>query len=184
MDFLAGVPATVGGAIRMNAGAFAEQTLDYVREIRFLRLDRLKHGEYCDTVTINAENENTFFGYRQGVRNIVLGAVFEGKQMSAEESLARAREYAAKRTAKQPKLPSCGSVFKNGAVPSGKLIDECGLKGTHIGGAQISEMHANFIVNTGGATAKDFMLLVKLCEEKVKEKFGITLEREFVYLAN
>ena len=183
LDFLSGVPATVGGAIRMNAGAFGRQTSEYVREVQILSFDRLKGGEYCKTVTINAENENTF-GYRRGVRDIVLGAVFEGEQMSADESLARAREYAAKRAAKQPKLPSCGSVFKNGSVSSGKLIDDCGLKGVSIGGAQISEMHANFIVNTGGATANDFMSLVKLCEERVREKFGITLEREFVYLEN
>ena len=74
---------------------------------------------------------------------------------------------------KQPKYPSCGSVFKNGAVASGKLIEDCGLKGTRCGGAEISALHGNFIVNIGGATAADFMTLVRLAGDKVLEKYGI-----------
>ena len=77
-------------------------------------------------------------------------------------------------------MPSLGSVFKNGKIPSGKLIDDCGLKGVRIGGAQVSQKHANFIVNTGGASAKDYLALAALCKKEVFEKFGILLEEEFV----
>ena len=113
------------------------------------------------------------------VDGIVLGAKLKLERVDKSASLERAREYLSMRRAKQPIEPSLGSVFKNGDIPAGKLIEECGLKGTQIGGAKISEKHANIIVNTGGATVSDYLALVKLCEIEVKTKFNIQLEREF-----
>ena len=181
-EFLNGVPLTVGGAVRMNAGAFDMQTSDYVEEVRILKLKDAKSAENADfsAETVNAKKLG--FGYRHGIEDIVLSAVLKADKIDAEESKARAKKYLASRAKKQPKFPSCGSVFKNGEVPSGKLIDECGLKGVKLGGAQISEMHGNFIVNIGGATATDFMSLVRLAEYLVYAKFGVRLQREFVYL--
>ena len=202
-EFLSGVPATVGGAVRMNAGAFNSQTADYIKEIRVLRLDCDGNGiaasdgiADCDVATecdialngsawkvATVSRDKLNLGYRQGVDAIILGATITGREMEYDKSVELSKRYLAIRAAKQPKYPSCGSVFANGEIPSGKLIEECGLKGTRIGGAMISDMHGNFIVNVGGGTADDFMSLVKLCENEVREKFGISLKREFVYLS-
>lgn len=176
-EFLSGVPATVGGAVKMNASAFLSQTADYIYNIVVLTSDNGK----IDIISLDGADID--FAYRKGVDGIVLSATLKADtSLNRAASLKLSRRYLAQRRAKQPMLPSCGSVFKNGAQPSGKLIEECGLKGRRSGGAQISEKHANFIVNTGGATADDFMSLVRLCECSVYEKFGLTLEREFVYL--
>lgn len=175
-EFLCGVPLTVGGAVRMNASAFSTETADYLDEIRVLKCD-------CDKyIAITLKREEIDFGYRRGVDRPVLGATLLSGCDSVKESEKLAARYKSFRAERQPRFPSCGSVFKNGEVPSGKLIEECGLKGARAGGAQISELHANFIVNTGGATANDFISLVRLAEESVYNKFGVTLEREFIYL--
>lgn len=174
-EFLSGVPATVGGAVRMNASAFLHQTADNICKIRMLS------GDFAKSGVKTVERDSIDFGYRTGARGVILGATFTADNIDAAKSLELCRNYTCARRAKQPCLPSCGSVFKNGDVPSGKLIELCGLKGTGIGGAQISDMHGNFIVNTGGATANDFMSLVRLAEERVYREFGIKLEREFVY---
>lgn len=181
-EFLSGVPLSVGGAVRMNAGAFESKTADYIEEVRVLRLNGAKSAENTDFTVETLSAENLDFGYRHGADEIVLSAVLKADSIDAEESKARARKYLALRAKKQPKFPSCGSVFKNGEAPSGKLIDDCGLKGVRLGGAQISELHGNFIVNRGGATGADFMSLVRLAEYCVYAKFGVRLEREFVYL--
>lgn len=175
-EFLSGVPSTVGGALRMNASAFGEQTADYVLQATVLKFD----GEKCGLLDI--PRDEIQFGYRKGIDGVVISAVLRTDKADTVKRKALAKQYSAQRKRKQPRLPSCGSVFKNGEQPAGKLIESCGLKGTRIGGAEISEMHGNFIVNMGGATASDFMCLVRLCEESVYDKFGITLEREFVLL--
>lgn len=201
LEFMTGVPATVGGMLHMNAGAFGAQTADYVRKIRVLncdcaiceRKDVNKPHDIRDSVNAGGEEDDLAeiteldiaecgFEYRKGARGVISGAVFEGVCMSAEESVKIASDYLKLRLSKQPRQPSCGSVFKNGAQPSGKLIDGCGLRGVREGGAEISKVHGNFIVNTGGATAKDFMTLVELCEREVFAKYGVRLQREFVYV--
>ena len=182
-EFLCGVPLTVGGAVRMNASAFDNETASYIEEIRVLTPNGAKSAENADfsIETVNAKKLD--FGYRDGFDGIVLSAVLKADKIDAEESKALAKKYLASRAKKQPKYPSCGSVFKNGAdYSSGKLIDDCGLKGVKLGGAQISEMHGNFIVNRGGASATDFMSLVRLAEYCVYAKFGVRLQREFIYL--
>lgn len=181
LEFLSGVPCTLGGALKMNAGAFSSQIGDYVTKIDVLNLDcangdknRIQNN--IREISINSKD----LAYRKGVDGIVLKAELKLEKKSAEQSINEAREYLRKRQDKQPSLPSLGSVFKNGKIPSGKLIDDCGLKGVKIGGAQVSQKHANFIVNVGGASAKDYLALVALCKKEVFAKFGILLEEEFV----
>lgn len=181
LEFLSGVPCTLGGALKMNAGAFSSQIGDYVTKIDVLNLDcanfdKIRIQNNIREISINSKD----LAYRKGVDGIVLKAELKLEKKSAEQSINEAREYLSKRQDKQPSLPSLGSVFKNGKIPSGKLIDDCGLKGVKIGGAQVSQKHANFIVNTGGASAKDYLALVALCKKEVFAKFGILLEEEFV----
>lgn len=170
LEFLQGVPCSVGGAIKMNAGAFGCQTGDFVSEVTVL-------NKNC-----RVENINPDFDYRKGAEGIIISAIFRlpyaDKELSADKSAA----YLRQRSFKQPQFPSCGSVFKNGEIPSGLLIERCGLKGVRCGGAEISPQHANFIVNRGGATARDFINLVELAEGVVLHECGVALEREFVYL--
>ncbi len=181
LEFLSGVPCTLGGALKMNAGAFSSQIGDYVTKIDILNLDcancdKNRIQNRLQIISVNSKD----FAYRKGVDGIVLKAELKLARKSAEQSVNEAREYLRKRQEKQPSLPSLGSVFKNGKIPSGKLIDDCGLKGVKIGGAQVSQKHANFIVNVGGASAKDYLALASLCKKEVFEKFGILLEEEFV----
>lgn len=199
LEFLEGVPATLGGATRMNAGAFKEKMSDFVLYARVLSAD----GDAC-----GIKEEIPEFSYRRGARGIVAGGALRLKRMSESESLRRRERFLKLRREKQPNLPSCGSVFKNAELsvkdaadvlralrleqtqtpsdkiilPAGRLIDACGLKGAREGGATISRMHANFIVNVGGATATDFLKLVEIARRAVYEKFGILLESEFALL--
>lgn len=206
LEFLSGVPCSVGGAIRMNAGAFSSQTNDYIDEITILNGDyensrRFGIGETSSKIESknNVERMNTnedyeklnhvervkingddrVYGYRNGEKNIVLSAVLKLREMPIEESVALSKKYVDERRRKQPSLPSVGSVFKNGEVASGMLIEKCGLKGVRIGGAQISQKHANFIVNVGGGSASDFLALVDICKHRVFDEFGVILHEEF-----
>ncbi len=120
------------------------------------------------------------WGYRKGAGGIILGAKMKLIRAKAGESQRLARLYLEKRRGKQPALPSLGSVFKNGKIASGKLIEECALKGMKIGGAMISEKHANFVVNIGGGSASDYVLLANECKRRVFERFGVELEEEYV----
>ncbi len=176
LEFLSGVPCSIGGAIRMNAGAFSSQIKDYIDEISILSVDceNSKNAEI-----INKKGNFGEYSYRNGERNIVLKAVLKLRKMPSEESLALSKKYVGERRKRQPSLPSVGSIFKNGKVASGKLIEECGLKGMQIGGAQISNVHANFIVNVDSGSADDFLALAKLCQNRVYDEFGIILEKEF-----
>ena len=181
LEFLSGVPCTLGGALKMNAGAFSSQIGDYVTKIDILNLDcancdKNRTQNRIREISVNSKD----LAYRKGVDGIVLKAELKLAKKSGEQSVNEAREYLRKRQEKQPSLPSLGSVFKNGKIPSGKLVDDCGLKGVKIGGAQVSQKHANFIVNVGGASAEDYLALVALCKKEVFEKFGILLEEEFV----
>lgn len=177
LEFLSGVPCSVGGALKMNAGAFGAQIGDYVYKMRVLNLDYDKKGK-IEVKEINADDLH--FSYRRGAIGVVLEAVLRLGKKNVEKSISEAREFLSKRREKQPALPSLGSTFKNGKIPSGKLIDDCGLKGVKKGGARISEKHANFIVNEGGASASDYLYLVELCKKRVYETTGVKMEEEFV----
>ncbi len=179
LEFLSGVPCSVGGAVKMNAGAFGAQISDYIYKMRVLNLDcagKIK----IEVQEINAEDLH--FGYRRGASGIVLDAELKLDEKSAEKSISEAKRHISFRRKKQPSLPSLGSVFKNGKEASGKLIENCALKGEKRGGARISEKHANFIVNEGGASAEDYLYLVELCKKRVYEKAGVLLEEEFVLI--
>jgi len=170
LEFAAGIPGTVGGAVFMNAGANGNSISDIVTMVDVLKTDGVVS---LDAVACK-------FAYRKSIfqkkRNwIVLGAYFFLYSRPLVEIPPRTN---------QPKEPSAGSTFKNvitksgEVIPAGKLIDSLNLKGTRIGGAAISEKHANFIVNMGGATASDVKKLISLIKKKVREQYGITLQTE------
>ena len=176
LEFLAGVPASVGGAVHMNAGAFGQQTADHVVEI-----------EVLNPVSGEIERKSrvqTDFGYRRGAEGFVCAVTFFLPVMSAEERASRRERFLAWRRSRQPRLPSCGSVFKRGSAPAGALIEDAGLKGVRLGGAEISRVHAGFIVNAGGASAADFFALAELAARRVEELFGERLQKEFEILAD
>lgn len=189
---LAGIPGTLGGAIYMNAGAYGQEI-----------------GTCCTTVTAldsdgnihEFSNDDCAFGYRQSIcqknKAIILSATFQLPAASAEGKTvanleAELAECMAKRKASQPlNMPNAGSTFKrleHGAadtptqIAPGYYIEQAGLKGYRIGGAEVSTLHANFIVNAGGATAKDILDLSEYVQSKVSEKFGIELHREIILL--
>ncbi len=186
LEFLWGVPASVGGVVKMNASAFLSQTSDYVSKIDILSVDCANVYQFdgcANNVEIASVDKNEIdWGYRKGVGDTIVGVVFCLPFVDKHKSCKLAKDCLDARRKKQPRLPSVGSVFKNGNVASGKLIEQCGLKGVRFGGAEISPLHANFVVNVGGGTANDFLRLVKLCESEVWCKFGVKLEREFCLL--
>jgi UDP-N-acetylmuramate dehydrogenase len=176
LEFLAGIPGTVGGAVAMNAGAWGWDMAGVVREIEVMT------GEGNLT---RKDRSGLDFSYRH--LSIPPGSVIVRAGLRAREenplkiSSAVAANLKGKK-AKQPlEYPSAGSVFKNPPNDhAGRLIDSAGLKGGRIGGAMISEKHANFILNTGGAKAADILSLAALARERVREKTGIDLELEII----
>ena len=153
-EFAAGIPGTIGGAIYMNAGAFGGEIANIVESVTYISLKDLK--------IYTLKNEQCEFAYRT--------SIFE-QDMD---------EFRNKRLSSQPlDKPSAGSTFKRGEnFITAKLIDECNLKGYKIGGAQVSEKHAGFIINTGNASAKDIIDLIKYVKTKVYEKFGVEIKPE------
>ena len=174
IEFLAGIPGTVGGALAMNAGAFGGETWSHV-----ISVETIDRAGGLHTREPGA--------YRIGYRSVqgpadewFLAAHFALARGDAEQAQARIRELLDRRGATQPvQQPSCGSVFRN---PPGdhaaRLIEASGLKGRRIGGAQVSEKHANFIVNTGDATAADIEMLMNQVQGTVEQQQGIRLETE------
>lgn len=174
LEFLEGIPGSVGGALRMNAGAMGQWLYDWVDEVRLLSPE----GEVVTFV-----REQLKAAYRQGglpEGAIALGALLRSKPHTEPETIRAATEgYKQKRLSSQPREPSAGCIFKNPAGTSaGRLIDECGLKGRRVGGALVSPVHANFIVNTGDATASDIIALMRLVRASVRDRKGVELEPE------
>lgn len=177
LEFAYGIPGTVGGAVYMNAGAYGGETKDVVTEVTYMTPD----GE---TGTYSAEELN--FSYRHSVfketDNIILFAKYKLSPDSIDAIHERMDDFMNRRKTKQPlEYPSAGSVFKRpeGAF-AGTLIEGCGLKGRRVGGAEVSEKHAGFIINVGDATCDDVMDLVKLIRDTVKSETGYTLECEMI----
>ena len=174
-EFASGIPGTIGGAIRMNAGAHGTEMKDIVKTVTYV--DR--NGEIY-----KIENEQAKFEYRNSLfahkDYIIVETEIQLEEGNAEEIKEKMTEYANYRKEKQPiEYPSAGSTFKRGTdFITAKLIDECGLKGYQIGGAQVSEKHAGFIINKGNATAEDVKKLMKYVEEQVYNKFGKKIEPE------
>lgn len=174
LEFAAGIPGTVGGAIFMNAGAFRGEMKGVLHAVRLM-----------DAQGYIAEKEKNElkFSYRfleLGKGEIILGGKFHLLPENGRRVGAKVEENFRWRKARQPwHLPSAGSVFKNPVQgPAGKFIEETGLKGLRIGDAQVSEQHANFIVNRGKARAQDILSLVEMIREKVFQEKGVWLEME------
>ncbi len=174
LEFAAGIPGSVGGAIFMNAGAFRREMKDLLLSISLMD----EAGNLSEKKIAETKFSYRTIGVKRG--EVILGGRFLLTNGNQDESRARIEEIMRQRLAKQPyDLPSAGSVFKNPAVaPAGKLIEEAGLKGIRIGDAQVSEKHANFIVNLGRASAHDILELVKRVRERVYLEKGVTLEME------
>ncbi len=173
MEFLIGIPGTVGGALAMNAGAHGEAILGQLESLTTLTGGELK----------TRTQEELVYGYRYlrlEPGEIIVKAAFRlapGSPTEIEERIERFLAH--RRNSQRVSFPNAGSFFKN---PDGeqawRLIDEAGLRGHRVGGAQVSEVHANFLVNRGGAAARDFLALAALIKERVKATSGIDLEEE------
>lgn len=173
-----GLPGTVGGAVRGNAGCFEVECKDVLKSAEVWL-----PGEGVKKVGVDYFE----YGYRDSKLKkeggVVLSATFKLTKGDGAEIKKRMMEIARSRIQKQPPGSSTGSFFKNPEGDhAGRLIETAGLKGKRLGKAQISDQHANFFLNTGGATAADILALAELVEKTVKEKFGIQLEREVVYV--
>lgn len=172
---LAGIPGSLGGAVYMNAGAYGGETAAVVEEVNFIT----SSGEIR-----TAKAEELDFGYRHSVftngSDIILSAKIRLKKGNTAEIEEKMKDYSKRRSDKQPlNYPSAGSVFKRPqGYFAGKLIEDCGLKGKTIGGAQISEKHAGFIINRSDATARDVLALIEYAQNEVMEKFGVKIEPE------
>ncbi len=181
LEFAHGIPGTVGGGVYMNAGAYGGEICQVLKNcLVFDQVDGyifLLNASECE------------FSYRHSIfmdnKNlIVLFATFELKDGDPDEIKAKMDEYKAKRMASQPlEYPSAGSTFKRPeGYFAGKLIEDSGLKGFGIGGAEVSEKHAGFVINKGGATAEDIKSLVAHIQKTVEEKFDVSLECEIEFV--
>lgn len=174
VECLSGIPGTLGGAIFMNAGAHGQEISGHLRSVTVLT----PGGAVKDVPKAQCG-----FGYRQATnlrQGIILGAVWDLPVGDPAALLATRKEILARRKDRQPlEYPSAGSVFKR---PPGdfasRLMDRAGLKGVRVGGAQVSEKHAGFIVNLGNASCADVLELIALCQARVRERFGLDLELE------
>lgn len=174
-EFLAGVPATIGGAIKMNAGAFGKSTSMLVKRVTLYQEGEIKEVEPKDS-------DWTYRALK--MEGIILSAEIELKREDREKIKDKMREIWEKRKATQPVFEKTfGSVFKNPpCCYAGALIEKVGLKGYQRGKAKISEKHANFIVNSNGALAEEVLFLMRLARKKVYEYFNILLEPEVKFL--
>ena len=173
VEFLEGIPGSIGGALRMNAGAMGGATFDAVESVRVMgfsgNVREMKPSEMAVEYRSCAVLKTS----------VALGAVFRCTPQPREEIEKRMKTYSEKRWASQPAAPSAGCMFKNPAtIPAGRLIDELGLKNTKVSGARISQEHGNFLVNDGGATAKDVLELIGILRMKVLAERGIDLHTE------
>ena len=179
MEFAAGIPGTLGGAVVMNAGAYGGEMKDIIKEVQVMD----QEGNL-----LNLPAEKLELGYRTSIIKkkdyIVLSAVLELEPGDREEIRAKMDDLKERRVSKQPlELPSAGSTFKRPeGYFAGKLIMDAGLRGFSVGGAQTSEKHCGFVVNKGNATAEDVTDLIREVQEKVKERFGVELEPEVKFL--
>jgi UDP-N-acetylmuramate dehydrogenase len=181
MEGLVGVPGTVGGALRMNAGAYGTQIGDVVRALRVFR------GSTGRIETLS--HESVRFEYRHtsfGPEDILLSVTLELPERSYAEILTVIKQYNQKRRSSQPiNEKSAGCIFKNPpGLSAGRMIDELGMKGHREGGAVVSERHANFIVNRYQATAAEILRLMDQIRKRVRASFGVDLEEEVVVWRN
>ncbi len=183
LEWAVGVPGSVGGAVVQNAGAWGHSLADVLLDVELLE----RGPEPGESRQVRRPAGELGLGYRTsalrempaGERSIVLQARFQLRREDPKDILARIAGYVQQRTTSQPRQPNAGSVFRNPRGDyAGRLVEATGLKGHQIGGAQISPQHANFIVNRGGATARDVWALVELAQEEVRSQFNVTLVPE------
>ena len=176
LEFACGIPGSIGGAVFMNAGAYGGEIREVLREARLLTKDGTAFGR--------ATAEELEMGYRHTRLHesgeIVLEAVFDLQEGDRKEIQSTMADLTARRNEKQPvTYPSAGSFFKRPeGYFAGKLIQDAGLKGLSVGGAQVSQLHSGFIINTGGATATDILQLMQIVQARVLEQFDVHLEPE------
>lgn len=180
LEFAYGIPGSIGGAVFMNAGAYGGEMSQVVAQSTYFSLDDMT----VHTIPLTAHE----YGYRESVYRhnnwLVLSAVLELQKGEYDKINAAMNDYMSRRVDKQPlEYPSAGSVFKR--YPgryTGQMIEECGLKGYSIGGAQVSEKHAGFIVNKGGATSADVLALIEHIKNEVYKKFDCRIECEVIHV--
>lgn len=183
LEFASGIPGTLGGALFMNAGAYGGEMSQIVTSVRVLKIDKENDPEI---ITLN--NREMQFGYRRSTLKdngyIALSCEMKLGNLESDKIRETMLELAKKRKEKQPlEFPSAGSTFKRPeGYFAGKLIEDCGLGGYSVGGAQVSEKHKGFVINKGGATAKDVKELIDHVSETVKKETGVTLEPEVLFL--
>ncbi len=175
-EFASGIPGSLGGALFMNAGAYGGEMKQVVKSVRAISADGSEERVFS--------NEEMKFGYRKSLLSengyIAVEAVLELKKGDRKEIAEKMKELSVKRNSKQPvNYPSAGSTFKRPEGHfAGKLIEEAGLKGVAVGGAEVSVLHSGFIINKGGATATDILELITLVQNRVYDESGIMLEPE------
>lgn len=179
LEFLSGIPGTIGGALRMNAGAYGKEMKDIVLKTRYMTYDgKIKT---LDLKEHNFEYRNSIFSK---LNAIIIDTTLKLEKGEKFEIQNKMEEYSKLRKEKQPlEYPNAGSTFKRieGKITA-KMIDECGLKGYNVGDAEISTKHAGFVINKGKATASDVLKLVEHVKNKVKEKFNVDIELEILIL--
>ena len=179
MEFAVGIPGSIGGAVYMNAGAYDGEMKDVVTHVKVMTLD----GEIRD---LSAKEMD--FSYRHSILqtsgDIVLELTVEMEQGDPEKIRAKMDDFSHRRSSKQPlEMPSAGSTFKRPAGHFvGPMIEESGLKGYRVGGAEVSVKHAGFVVNAGGATAHDVLQLIDEIRKIIRERYGVELQPEVMVL--
>ena len=173
LEFLEGIPGTLGGALRMNAGAMGAWMFDVVERVRFVDYQGEVHERPASDLYVE------YRGCPLLKNHLAIEAVLKGQPSTVGDVKERMNQFSSKRWGTQPAAPSAGCIFKNpGPMPAGKLIDELGLKGTRVGGAAVSDVHGNFIVNDGTATADDVLKLIDLVKQRARQGKGIALKTE------
>lgn len=187
-ECFAGLPGTIGGACFMNARCYDDEISNHIKSVSYLDLDDLKIKRYEFKKSDWAYKISPFQNEKKIILQVELGGLYQLTNDSSkiEEVKAKAASFVKNREEKGHfKYPSSGSVFKNDrsfGKPSGVLVDEAGLKGLSVGGAQVAPWHGNFIINNGTASSENIRELVKLVQQKVQEKTGFLLEPEVIFL--
>ncbi len=183
MRFMCGIPGTVGGGIFMNASAYGGEISDILISSRYFDSEK---GEICSLSSSEHDFSYRHSSYMEHPERIILSADFALKHGNADEIKEECDCLLKKRAEKQPlEFPSAGSTFKRyPGFFTAQLIDECGLKGFSVGGAQVSEKHAGFVINRGGATASDVLSLIEHIKGVIKEKHGIDIECEIRFIGD
>jgi UDP-N-acetylenolpyruvoylglucosamine reductase len=173
LEWMEGIPGAVGGALRMNAGAMGAQTFENVVRVRYLDSEGNAHNKDRDQLEVRYRD------FPLLEQNFAVSATFRGAPAPREQIELRLHESQEKRRTTQPIAKSAGCIFKNpNEYPAGKLVDELGLKNSSVGKARVSEVHGNFIVNDGGASATEMLELIDRIKKAARTKRGIELETE------